>query len=195
MENTDKVRAYKEIAEVLKKHSEFVRGTALDVIDVADALIKCAELFELFGLNMHTTYNRSLSARDGYLTLSGQGAHAIEKLMLMGEKHRRTIGWSDDGRQPEDEWLYIIGFSTGAYFFGEHYPATLFSKFWKELVGLKPKYIDTANHCLYFSHDNAAHAQTELRTILKKYSGMVKEDKRRMDIEKLESELTKLKGE
>lgn len=192
MNNIEKIAAYNEIADLLRRHAELVRGTTLDVISNARALAKYAELSELFGFEVTTAYSGEMSSLGGWVCLTSGDAHAIEGLMLMGEGHNRTISWSDDGRQPDDEWLYCIGFSAGAYYFGDHYLTELFAKFWSELVELKPKYSDTANKNLYFSPENASLARKDFHRILEEYRCMVADDERRMRKEKLLKELEKL---
>ena len=96
-------------------------------------------------------------------------------LILMGEKHRRTISWSDDGLQPDDEWLLSISYPTGAYIFGDSYPKSLFQEYFLELKAIGAKYCDTANHRLYFNHENAKQAYEFKGDIFRKYKGKLTE--------------------
>ena len=52
---------------------------------------------------------------------------------------RRSISWSDDGRQPKNETLLYISYPTGAYIFGGDYPTEFFQKFFLELKTYNPK--------------------------------------------------------
>lgn len=107
----------------------------------------------------------------------------------------RKISWSDDGRQPEDEWLLCISFPTGAYIFGEAYPTTTFDAFFAELKSFGTKYCDTQNSCLYFTEENAKAVYDALWGIFRKYQGLVKEELQRKRKKELEAELAKLNGE
>ena len=110
-----------------------------------------------------------------------------------GKKKRRTISWSDDGRQPEDDELLLsISFATGAYIFSDDYPETLFKDFFNELASYAPKYKDTVNKCLYFSMDNAGKIFNDFDAILAKYKSLNKEDFKKRKIEKLKKELETL---
>lgn len=142
----------------------------------------------LFGVELPEFYGE-------YCDLNGCGAHPVECLMWMDGEHR-TISWSDDDRQPSGEWLYCIGFSTGAYIFGDHYPTGLFKQFWDDLKsGVNYKYSDTANHRLYITPSGAYEAHLHLRSTLKKYQDMVADDKKRIEIEKLKRKLAEMEGE
>lgn len=141
----------------------------------------------LFGVGLPEFYGE-------WCDLSGYGCHSIECLVFM-DGGQRTISWSDDDRQPKDEWLYQISFGTGAYIFGDHYPTGLFKQFWDELKsGVNYEYIDTANKSLYIAPQNTYIAHLHLCSTLKKYRDMVAEDKKRIEIEKLERQLAKMKG-
>jgi len=113
----------------------------------------------------------------------------------MGEKYQRTISWSDNGDQPDDELLLLIKFPTGAYIFGEDYPTDLFHKFFTELVKLKPKYTDIHNSTLYYSMDNAGSVYNEFNLLYKKYHELNKEDYKQRKIQKMKDELEKLENE
>ncbi len=106
-------------------------------------------------------------------------------ISIWGEKHNRTITCSDDRRQPEDEMLLHVRFSTGAYIFGDHYPTDLFNRFFAELKTFEPKYCDTTNRCLYFSLNNAANFYNNFESILKKYYELDKAEEDNRKIEKL----------
>lgn len=103
--------------------------------------------------------------------------------------------WEDDGKVPkEDEWLYIVGYSTGAYFLHSAYPQRTFKKMFAELKTFGPKYCDSANKVLYFTKDSAKLLHKEYDTIVEKYRNMVKEELESKRIEQLEKELKELKG-
>lgn len=90
-------------------------------------------------------------------------------VMSMGERYRRTVSWSVDGRQPKDEVMLVIGFPTGAYIFGDSYPTEFFEELWSELKSYGPKYVDDMNHNIYFPIEEAAPIANAFRGILDKY--------------------------
>jgi hypothetical protein len=115
-----------------------------------------------------------------------------------GEKYRRTISWPVDGRQPEDELLFSISFSTGAYIFGDggtfckDYPTDFFKKFWLELKEYKPDYVDEANHGLYWKVENAKDIFNSFDDVLNKYYQLNEEDIKQRRIKKMKGCLAKL---
>lgn len=119
----------------------------------------------------------------------------LSAIYFMGEKHGRTISWSDNGEQPDSELLLLIQFPTGAYIFGEDYPKELFQKFFRELIDLKPKYTDIRNSCLYFPMENAGNVYNQFNEIYKKYQDINKEDYKQRKIQKIKDELAKLENE
>ena len=114
----------------------------------------------------------------------------------MGEGHRRTISWSDNGEQPDNEWLYKIGFPEGSYVFHSgHYLQDLFQEFFEELKQYNPKFIDTANKSLYFDYNSAKTIVGEWREIFNKYKSKTSEYVKQKEIDDLEKKLNILKGE
>lgn len=111
------------------------------------------------------------------------------------EGHGRSISWPEGGKQPVDEWLYSVHFSTGAYIFGDDYPEQqeLFQDFFEELRKYNPDYEDLHNHCLYWKAQNAKEIISEFNLILNKYHTRNKEELKTRKIAKLEAELVKLK--
>jgi len=152
----------------------------------------------LFGIKLKEEYGLDIDpkaiTRTDYATFCRH-----RSITLMGEKHRRTISWSDDGRQPEDELLLNLSFSSGAYIFGGHYdndyPTEFFNDFFEELKTYKPKYVDTVNHKLYFSMDNAADIFNNFEDILKKYRELDYADRKKRRIKKMKKELDELESE
>ena len=107
MEATKK--AYDEILKVLHKHKD------LCLYDIAE-LERTAKI-HLFGLELKEKYGLNIDPkRVDSLDYQSFGE---KKIGLFGRKHKRTISWSFDGRQPEDEYLFKVSFPTGAYIFGD----------------------------------------------------------------------------
>ena len=109
------------------------------------------------------------------------------------EGRGKYISWEDDGKQPKNEWLLSISFSTGAYIFGQDYPTALFEEFWQELKSYNPKFCDSHNHSMYFSLETAKDIFNNFPEILKKYHEKNREDAKKRKIKKMEEEIAKLK--
>ena len=110
---------------------------------------------------------------------------------LYGEDHRRTVSWLDEGEQPENEWLYCIGFSTGAYIFGQDYPAETFNRFFNRLKSYGPKYCDSHNHNMYFTKETAAAIHNDFKSIMDEYRKIAKDEIGSNRIKKLKEALAK----
>lgn len=124
------------------------------------------------------------------------GKEAI--VALYGESEKRSILWSDDGRQPENEWLCCISFPTGPYIFGdyfqEQYPKQTFDLFFEELKSFGTAYCDTHNNNLYFTANVARDVCEAFEGIFEKYKAVCKEEFNRKRVKQLESELARLKS-
>ena len=99
-----------------------------------------------------------------------------------------------NGRQPENELLFVIGIPTGAYIFGDDYPSKFFQDFWLELKRYNPDYIDECNHNIYWKIENAKEICNNFEAILQKYHSLNKEDFNNREIEKLKKEIEKLEA-
>lgn len=180
-------QAYKEILDVLKKHREICVYDVNEMESLAKKHLFGIELKEKYGFNVEPRNVKSLDWNrfSDYISLG-----------LWGEKYKRTISWSDDGKQPEDELLLELSFSSGAYIFGncsdDDYPTEFFKEFFQELKAYNPKYTDTTNKNLYFSMENAGKMFNEFPAILKKYYELNKTDAKERKVKKLQAELAKL---
>lgn len=144
-------------------------------------LIKKTETEEEFGITVENNHSQ---------TWFDCGQYSV--IGLLGTRHHRIISWSDDGSQPEDEWLYQISFPIGAYIFGEGYCTATFEAFFAELKSFQPKYSDSNNHNLYFTSATAAKVHAALPELLKKYAGLVQTELNAKRIAKLQEELKAL---
>lgn len=106
----------------------------------------------------------------------------------------RKIYSSDNGVQPEEgERLYRLSFATGAYTLGAGYPTQTFNALFEDLKTYQPKYVDSTNHCLYFTADKAGAAYKAFPRLLGRYKEQVEAElKQKKKIEKLQAELAKL---
>ena len=113
------------------------------------------------------------------------------------KKHQgRSISWSEGDKQPVDEWIYNIGFSTGAYIFGDDYDyqQQLFQDFFEELRTYSPDYEDLHNHNLYWKVENAKEIMEKFKELLNKYKDRNRDELKGRKIAKLEAELQNLKA-
>ena len=176
-------KAYTEILETINKYKDVVLYDYNDLQSRSNNHLFGLELKEKYGFEIKPEDIRSLDWNrfGNYLGIG-----------LYGEKYRRTISWSDDGKQPEDELMVCISFPTGAYIFGDDYPTELFQQFWNELKTYNPKYSDTVNGNLYFSMENGAKVFNEFNEILNKYYELNEKDAKKRKIKKLQEELEEL---
>lgn len=185
-----KIKAFEEIIKVMDKHNEIVaHESSIDIRRTLTDKIKLQKIADSFSIELGPRYEGAGS----WLKLSEHCA-----IGLYGENHRRTISWSDDGRQPEEEWLYQISFPTGAYIFGDYfsdfYPTETFNAFFVELKSYGPKYSDSNNHNLYFSADTAKKVHEKFDEIFKKYRELAREEYKKIQVRKLQEELAELTG-
>ena len=180
------IQAYKELQSVIEKYPEEFEHD-YDLKTVIDTLERL-EISEKFGIPLSGTY--------GYYNVQGDYDNWTRVYYMDGEV--RKISWSDDGRQPEGEWLYCISFPSGAYTFGSAltstYPIETFKAFWDELKSFDPKYCDTVNHSMYFSEENSKAVYEAFWSIFNKYKGKVQDELKEQRKKELEAELAKLNG-
>lgn len=181
----NQIQAYTELLIVVQKYPEEFKDD-WEITRLGETLERL-KMQEKFGLRLEgggTSYN-VVGAFNNFTRVS-----------LYGEEYNRTIGWSDDDRQPENEWLFCICFPTGPYIFGDYfkdeYPTETFSSFFNELKGFEPKYIDSANKALYYTESSSKAVYEAFGSILKKYQGLVKDELLRKRKKELELELAKL---
>ncbi len=185
MEN--KLKAYQELYTVAEKNKERLCPYLVDDIQKKLNTVSIGVEFQLS------------------LEYSGYTWYKVERFYhdwvsvgLYGDETSRTISWSDDGKQPENEWLYAVCFPSGAYIFGDcmqnNYPTETFNAFFTELKGFEPKYCDTMNHALYFTSENAHKVHGQILPLFQKYKALVVDENNRKRVKELEAELAKLKS-
>mgnify|MGYP001404329037 CR=1 FL=1 len=182
----EKLKAYQELYAVAAKHEEhLLYGTFNTIKDELEQIEKSVE----FGVTLekHGTYHYHV--KGGYDNWT--------RVLFVPKSKDHFIGCSDDGKQPQDEWLYIMQFTCGAYIFGDYfndcYPVETFQQFFTELKGFEPKYCDSANSALYFTADKAKAVHEAFWPLFNKYKALVKEEMERKRIKELEQELAKLR--
>jgi len=185
-------QAYIDIKKVIKKHKLLDNSDMKSLNYKADNYLFGVKLNEKYGININpeSIYNRNWIA-------------CSTEYMKIGffDGNKRSISWSDDDKQPKNEYLLVLSFSTGAYMFGTNtfnvdndYPTKFFNKFFNELKNYNPKYIDSQNHSLYFSLDNAASIYNYFIDLLNKYNELNKPDVKARKIEKLKADIEKLEN-
>lgn len=182
-----KLNAYKALYEAAMQHKDQLECG--DFERIKDNLRKF-ELSVEFNMKLedagYTWYEKYL----GYDCKANIG--------LYGKEHSRQISWSDDGRQPEDEWLCVISFPTGAFilrdYFGGKYPKETFDEMFAELKSFGTKYCDTNNSSLYYTSDVAYKVCEAFPAIFKKYKDMCQKEYEQNRVKELEVELAKLRG-
>lgn len=181
-------KAYEEILSVINKHKDSVVFDYDDLESKSERHLFGIELKERYGFNVNP---KNISSLD-FIRFSD-----FMCLGWYGNKYNRTISWEDNGKQPKDELLLELNFSTGAYIFGniseDDYPTELFQEFFQELKSYKFKYIDSVNKSLYFEMDNAGEIFNEFPKILAKYYEKNKEDYKLREIKRLSKKLEQLK--
>lgn len=180
------IDAYKKILKVVKSCAKDVAiDSSVDTSYKLEQLITREEIQESFGINLMNCYDYS----DTYFNL-----HGDKFIGKYGSEYNRTISWSDDGTQPEDEWLFVISYPTGAFIFGEDYQQETFKQYFEELKGFSPKYVDTVNHNLYYADDVAKVVFEKVDELLKKYHAIAEENRKEAKIEALKKQLEALEG-
>lgn len=187
MNNTKAIKAHKELLKVVEKYEEVFKGSSV----ASDLSIK----WEIERLEKEEEFGMLLS-RSGDGLFSVNGAYDNwSRVLYFSDDNGRSISWSDDGRQPENEWLYIVTFTTGAYIFGKSYPTEVFQSFFTELKQFEPKYCDTANKSLYFTPDKAKAVYESFWEIFNRHKAMVEGELKKNRKAKLLEELKKLSEE
>ena len=178
-----KIEAYSKIIKVINSTIKDIRDSPKlnNIRHELEELILVEELTEAFGIEI------KYMSGSNYVKLG-----SVAVISLMGEKYGRTIPWSDDGKQPTNEWLLKISFPEGAYVFGDDYQTETMGKFFNELKSFEPKYVDTVNNSLYFSSDKAKVVYEAYEGIYKKYCQIAVDNRKDSRIAKLKKQLEDL---
>lgn len=182
LQETKKV--YDSLLKIAIKNKELINYDVKDLELKAKNHLFGLELKEVHGLDVNPTRIDNIM----YKELKDN----VHLTFLDGVD--RKISWSDDGRQPDGEYLIKFSYPTGAYIFGGDYPSDFFKKFFLELKSYSPDYVDSANSSLYFKLSNAKDVFNNYDSILKKYRELNKEDFKQREILRMEEELNKLKA-
>lgn len=180
----NKIKAYEEMLSVIREHSELTKkDNRIDIADVLEDRIRLLKISDEFNIDLDINQDSSYIHIDSY-----------RAICMFGKAFNRTIAWSDDDRQPENERLYVINFPTGAYIFGDSYPQETFNMFFNDLKSYRPKYTDSPNKGLYYTSETAKDVHENFKSIFDKHAVLVADEVKRQKISKLEEELLSLKG-
>lgn len=183
---------FQKIIDICEQNAD-VEGTLSDIRVKAKNRVIRYEWEEKYGIKLDDARfaEYDFLRIDDYQTVS----YFKDGFTCHKKGHGRSISWSEGNKQPVDEWIYSIGFSTGAYIFGEdyNYQQQLFQDFFEELRTYKPDYEDLHNHNLYWKVENAKEIMGKFKEILNKYKDRNKDELKGRKIAKLEAELGKLK--
>lgn len=194
--------AYTDILSVCKKYPEFnsmYTSTFDDIYKMKNSAndhLLLIDWYEKYGLKIsHDSkpYSNHYLSMGSYTTFNRFGDAEKDKIQGSG----KYIAWSDDGKQPNNEWLFIISFSTGAYIFGQDYDSQrqLFQDFFDELKRYKPDYSDSHNSSLYWRLENTKPIYDSFTTILKRYQDRNTSELKQREADKLRKQLEKLESD
>jgi hypothetical protein len=182
-----KIESYKAIlATVDNCIAAKLIDSSVDIRSQLKLLIQLEEISTEFGVEIPSYY--------GYNRYDWYKLSDFQAIGIYGDDHNRTIAWSDDDCQPENEWLYVICFPEGAYTFGKEYTTKTFQGFFNELKQFEPKYTDKMNNALYYTSEKAAAVHAAFPEILQRYRGLVHAELKEKRVKDLRDELEKLQG-
>ena len=179
------IEAYRDLLATAEKHPEVFEDDS--TVKNIKYSLRRLEVSQRFGIPLEMHHNEGPN--------SYRVVRAYDDWTRVALHGPESISWSDDGRQPEDEWLLCISFPTGAYIFGEAYPAATFDAFFAELKAFGAKYCDTNNSSLYFTEENSKAVYDAFWDIFKKYKALVTDELKAKRRAELEAELAKLNKE
>ena len=184
-------KAYKEIFDVLEKYND-ICGICYDLYSIKTNSKK--HLFLLYLNELGYNINTQLCFNDFYC-IEHINIGKFISISKYGGDTNRTISYEADGKEPNDEFLLAISFSTGAYIFSEDYPKEYFQMFFDELQTYNPDYKDIANSSLYWKIENGVEIFSKFHSILDKYKQEYNEYAKKEKIKNLEKRLNELKNE
>jgi hypothetical protein len=179
-----RIDAYEEILDVLTKHESLLRKDySINIINKIRDRIEVEKLSEEFGIKMGSKGDADWCKLSAYASVGRYGPN-----------RPRKITRPDNGKQPMDETLYCLYFPMGGFVFSHECFNDLFNEFFEKLKTYEPKYIDTLNHALYFTSENAKYVHQDFKGIFEAYKAKALEEIRLNKIKKLEEELKLLRG-
>lgn len=194
-------KAYEDILQICEKHSDLKEKYGWNFDDINQMItnsknhLTLIEWFEKYGLKLKHEYEPYSFI---HFRVNGHISFSYYKDAQKDKENGRGkyISCSDNGKQPSEEWLLVIGFSTGPLIFGDDYDSQkpLFGDFFNELKSYNPDYSDSVNDSLYWKLENSKEIFEDFNNILNKYRERNRKELKQRKIEKMEKELSKLKG-
>jgi len=187
MNTFNNTKPYQEILDVMERHGGTIKDRhGIDIRSRIKDLIRMLDVFSEFSI---CARDRQEPNGSTYYKISDH-----QDILLFGKDYNRTVAWLDEGEQPENEWLYCIGFPTGAYIFGQDYPTKTFNAFFNKLKSYGPRYCDSHNHSMYFSKENAAAVHKDFNLIMEEYRGIARKEILNSKADKIRKELAAIEG-
>lgn len=181
---------FQKIIDICEQNTD-TEGTLSEIRTKAKNRVIRYEWEEKYGIKLESRFAESGFHRiDDYQYIS----YFKDGYDCKKNSYGRSIGWPEGDKQPVNEWIYQVGFSTGAYIFGEdyNYQQQLFQDFFEELRTYKPDYEDLHNHNLYWKIENAKEIMGKFKEVLNKYKDRNRDELKGRKIAKLEVELKAL---
>lgn len=190
-------KIFQDIIDICEANKHLDTEDTLSDIQVKakSRVIKC-EWEEKYGIKMSKYFRPA--ENDYYNMYNDQSiSYFKDGYDCYKKSYGRSISWSEGDKQPVDEWIYSIGFSTGPYIFGMDYDGQekLFREFFEELRTYKPDYEDLHNRHLYWKIENAKTIMDKFMEILNKYHAKNNDELKSREIAKLEARLSEIKKE
>jgi hypothetical protein len=172
----------KELLALVNNYEDLL-DYKIDNRDYIKDAIGVEELYEEFGIRCDNSL-----AGSGYINLG-----EYDSIQRFFEGSNRSIGCSDDDRQPMDETLYIVGFPCGSLSWndnvGGHAMNKTFNAFFDELKDFGPKYSDSINKKLYFTSEKSKEVHEALMPLFNKYRKMIVKEGLEIDRAMIEKRL------
>lgn len=182
IENTTK--AYDSLIRLLKKQKGLID---LDIKDIEFKKERDLLLLELNDLGIPINYISNTNYVDLY--------NGWIRYVNFKSSNGYSISCPDDGRQPVNERLIKVSFSTGAYIFGEQYDTKTFNEFFNELKSYGYRYIDSANSSIYYDLITGAKVYKYFKDLYSKYLQLANERNKQNEIDKLKKQLQELENQ
>lgn len=148
----------------------------------------------LFGIKLQESYRLNINPKHIYSTHINVFFNEWVSIYRVGAKYDNLITNSDSGKQPKNELLVVIRFTTGPFCLSPEYPRDLFLSMLEEFKTYAPTYTDLTNNALYYSIDQAAGVFNSFEEIYTKYKKLALEQDKSIKINKLKVEIERLQN-
>ncbi len=111
---------------------------------------------------------------------------------VWGKENRRMLSMSDNGKQPNNEWMLSVCFPSGAYILSKEYVKDVFDDFFNEILKFNAAFVDTTNHNVLFYPKDAKAIYDALPSLITKYRELAQLSAIDAKRERLQKELAEL---